>query len=279
MSASVPSPGGRALAAAVPRKSVFISYSRADLVRVRALALALRECGIRTWLDLDDLLPGQRWKEAIADALAAADAMVFCMSALSLESAWTSVELGKAMALALPVIPVAMEPFDAAALPAQLRDLHVHDMSLHPPRHAAAATANGIALALGVAGGAAVQLCAGGAEPSDVVALLVVAMDAASAAAQQACAALAGAGGGAVAELDFGAVGAVRVADLVHWAGQARRAVLVVGASTDYALAGLVLGTLVQAFGSDRSLLLTCGAATAEAEALARAAAVPLQVA
>ena len=67
-------------------KSVFISCSRADLGPVRALALALRRTGLRTWMDLEDLRPGQRWKDAIGSALAAADAMVFCLSALSLES-------------------------------------------------------------------------------------------------------------------------------------------------------------------------------------------------
>ena len=67
-------------------KSVFISYSRADLGLVRALTLALRRSGLRTWMDLDDLRPGQRWKDAIGSALEAADAMVFCLSALSLES-------------------------------------------------------------------------------------------------------------------------------------------------------------------------------------------------
>lgn len=274
MSGEPQPPGhGAPVTAAEPRKAVFISYSRADLARVRTLARALRELGIRTWLDLDDLLPGQRWKEAIADALAAADAMVFCMSALSLESAWTGVELGKASALALPVIPVAMEPFDAAALPAALGDLHVHDMSLYPPRHAAAATARGIAVALGLTPAAAAPL----ADTGDVVALVVVAMHPVSDALHQACAALARDGG--LAHVDCCVADAVRLGDLVHWASRARRAVLVVGESSDYALAGLVLGTLVQAFGSDRALVLSCGVASAAAMALVRVAAVRLQVA
>ncbi len=40
-------------------RSVFISYSRADLGPVRAMALALRRSGLRTWMDLDDLRPGR----------------------------------------------------------------------------------------------------------------------------------------------------------------------------------------------------------------------------
>ena len=251
-------------AAARPHKSVFLSYSRADLAPVRALAMALRRHGLKTWLDLDDLQPGQRWKEAIGAALAGADAMVFCLSALSLESAWTEVEIGKALALGLPIIPVAIEPVDLGALPAALHDLHVHDMSRHPPRAAAALTAQGIASAMGVAPLHPGELHAAA---EDVVDLVVVAMDEAalSDGVPPAAALL-------VETMDFSAPDLVRLADLLHWAGHARRALLQVGPDSDQAMVGLVLGTLCQAFGPARVQVQCRGPAGAALRAAVQAA-------
>lgn len=254
--------------AATPTKLVFISYSRADLGPVRGLAMAMRRTGLRTWMDLEDLRAGQRWKDAIGSALAAADAMVFCLSALSLESAWTSVELDKARARCLPVLPVAIERLDLQRLPQALRDLHVHDMSLHPPRDAARLTAHGIAVALGL------PAAATGAPPLDAAAVsetVLFLMDQPPPAAG-----LARALGSsqAPAWVDFRAGGSLRLGDLLHWAGQARTAALLVGPTTDPALAGLVLGTLCQAFGHRRVLLLGHGPVPATITAAALVAGV-----
>ena len=254
-------------AAARQHPSVFLSYSRADLAPVRALAMALRRHGLKTWLDLDDLQPGQRWKEAIGAALAGADAMVFCLSALSLESAWTEVEIGKALALGLPIIPVAIEPVDLGALPAALHDLHVHDMSRHPPRAAAALTAQGIAGAMGVA-----PLHPGEqqAAAEDVVDLVVVALD-------EACLEDAAPADALLVEtLDFSAPDLVRLADLLHWSGHARRALLRVGPDSDQAMLGLVLGTLCQAFGPALVQVESRGPAGAALRAAVLAAGVAL---
>ena len=254
--------------AAPPTKSVFISYSRADLGPVRALAMALRRTGLRTWMDLEDLRPGQRWKDAIGSALAAADAMVFCVSALSLESAWTSVELGKAHARQLTVLPVAIERLDLQRLPEALRDLHVHDMSLHPPRDAARLTAHGIAGALGLGPGPADLPASHAAAVCETVMFL---MDQPPPAAGLA---LALGSPEAPAWVDFRASGSLRLGDVLHWAGQARTAALLVGPATDPALAGLVLGTLCQAFGHRRVLLLGHGAVPGAIDAAGRVAGV-----
>ena len=254
--------------AAPPTKSVFISYSRADLGPVRALAMALRRAGLRTWMDLEDLRPGQRWKDAIGSALAAADAMVFCLSALSLESAWTSVELGQARARCLPVLPVAIERLDLQRLPEALRDLHVHDMSLHPPRDAARLTAHGIAGALGL------PAAAPGAPARDAPAVCETVLFLMDQPPPAAALALALGSPQAPAWVDFRASGSLRLGDVLHWAGQARTAALLVGPATDPALAGLVLGTLCQAFGHRRVLLLGHGPVPAAIDAAGRVAGV-----
>lgn len=252
-------------------KSVFISYSRADLRAVRPLAQALRRTGLGTWLDLDDLRPGQRWKDAIGDALSAADAFVFCLSGLSLQSAWTSVELARARALALRIIPVAVEAIDFDALPEHLRALQVCDMSRHPPRQAAMLTAHEIALVLGCP----VPPRPDGAR-SGLAALLLVNLGAPLWPGGRWPQALAG--GGAVDCLDLSQPGRVPLDDLADAATQARRALLALGDAAEPAYAGLVLGTLVQAFGARRVALSWCGSGPPPpvVAGLARLAGVPV---
>jgi formylglycine-generating enzyme required for sulfatase activity len=44
---------------------VFISYAREDIETARKLRDDLEKSGIKTWLDKEDLLPGQNWREVI----------------------------------------------------------------------------------------------------------------------------------------------------------------------------------------------------------------------
>ena len=98
-------------------RRVFISYSRADIRHVWAIASALRHEGVETWLDFEDLKPGERWKDAIEAALARADLMLFCVSPNSVESAWTSVELKLALENAVPILPLIVHRVAIEALP------------------------------------------------------------------------------------------------------------------------------------------------------------------
>ncbi len=139
-------------------------------------------------------------------------------------------------------------------MPEALRDLQVHDMSLHPPRDAARLTAHSIAGALGLrpqpTGGPG-QRRLGGVRDGAVP-------DGPATASRRP-----GSGPGqpqAPAWVDLRASGSLRLGDVLHWAGQARTAALLVGPATDPALAGLVLGTLRQAFGQRRVLLVGRGA-------------------
>lgn len=49
--------------------TVFISYAREDSRAARELYSNLSSNGITCWLDLEDLLPGERWKPAIRKAI------------------------------------------------------------------------------------------------------------------------------------------------------------------------------------------------------------------
>ena len=59
---------------------VFLCHSSKDKPAVRELYARLRFDGFSPWLDEEDLLPGQEWKEAIADAVRKSDVVVVCIS-------------------------------------------------------------------------------------------------------------------------------------------------------------------------------------------------------
>lgn len=127
---------------------LFFSYSRGNLLAVRSVAAELRRLGYRTWLDLESPRPAERWREAIERAMAASDAMVYCISRLSLESTWTSVELRAALERGLPVVPLLVDDVAIDQLPPTLRELHLISTAgwapYELPFHAAQAIARSV---------------------------------------------------------------------------------------------------------------------------------------
>lgn len=67
--------------------SVFLSYSREDVERVRPLAAALEKAGHEVWWDRH-ISGGEEFAGAIEEALEAADAVVVAWTATSVKSAW-----------------------------------------------------------------------------------------------------------------------------------------------------------------------------------------------
>jgi len=67
--------------------SLFLSYSREDMGRVRPLAAALEREGHQVWWDRH-IAGGEEFAEAIEQALEAADVVVVCWTATSVRSAW-----------------------------------------------------------------------------------------------------------------------------------------------------------------------------------------------
>lgn len=59
---------------------VFISYVREDSAAVERLCDSLRQNGIRTWIDRNDIRPGTRWKRSIRKAIDQGDFFVACFS-------------------------------------------------------------------------------------------------------------------------------------------------------------------------------------------------------
>jgi hypothetical protein len=59
---------------------VFLSHVREDAVRIERLSADLEARGIRTWIDRNQIKPGQRWQDAIEDAIRSGAFFVACFS-------------------------------------------------------------------------------------------------------------------------------------------------------------------------------------------------------
>jgi hypothetical protein len=65
---------------------VFLCHSSADKDRVRDLCEQLKkETGINPWLDTEQMLPGQNWRGRISKAVRSSDAVIVCLSQLSID--------------------------------------------------------------------------------------------------------------------------------------------------------------------------------------------------
>ena len=70
----------------MPGKSdyqIFLAHANEDKPQVRELYRQLQEAGYRPWLDEEDLLPGQSWRDEIPKAIKKSDLFVACLSILS----------------------------------------------------------------------------------------------------------------------------------------------------------------------------------------------------
>src|SRR5262249_49097893 len=63
-----------------PKRRVFISYVREDLVIVDKIAEALRLVGVDVWLDRTHLKAGDRWVDVIKSAITDGDYFIACFS-------------------------------------------------------------------------------------------------------------------------------------------------------------------------------------------------------
>ena len=70
----------------MPKKSlqIFIAHGSEDKPQVRQLYAKLKEAGYKPWLDEEDLLPGQNWRDEIPEALKNSDLFLACLSSTSI---------------------------------------------------------------------------------------------------------------------------------------------------------------------------------------------------
>ena len=84
----------------------FFSYSREDSAFVLRLAGDLKRAGASVWLDQLDIVPGQRWDNAIEEALAACPRMMVVLSPAAIHSTNVMDEVSFALEEGKTVIPI-----------------------------------------------------------------------------------------------------------------------------------------------------------------------------
>lgn len=93
---------------------VFLSYHSGDAAWVAALRSALVAKNFKVWLDSDQILPGDRYAEALERGLESSRSVALIVSSGSLQSNWVKEEYYRALGLAnsnasLRLIPVLIE--------------------------------------------------------------------------------------------------------------------------------------------------------------------------
>lgn len=88
---------------------VFVSYSREDKKIAHGIAEILERGGHKPWID-NQLVPGQRWKDKLQQAISDCDAFLILLSPSTLDSEWCQWEYGEALDQEKPIFPVIVKP-------------------------------------------------------------------------------------------------------------------------------------------------------------------------
>jgi len=101
---------------------VFISHSHSDEGWVRQFASSLEQHGVDVWLDYHSLQWGESITEAVEKGLRESSVIVLLVTPDSIKSPNLFFEIGAAMGMRKPLIPVVSRELDPSMLPASLRE-------------------------------------------------------------------------------------------------------------------------------------------------------------
>ena len=107
---------------------IFVSYVRTDAHKVKPLLESLKSWGHELWLDVEHLLPGQRWRLEVEKAIRDADVVIVCVSEAWRKSSSARFELKKALDLVdrrpdrIFLVPVILETMES--YPEVLQDIN-----------------------------------------------------------------------------------------------------------------------------------------------------------
>lgn len=106
---------------------VFISYSRANRAKAEAVRLKLEAFSLDYYFDLEKTDGGANFPDVIDRALRDSKAVLCCWSPAYFASSWCMIECRDGLARG-KLVPVAVEPFDMFAPPADLRQINWFDL-------------------------------------------------------------------------------------------------------------------------------------------------------
>jgi hypothetical protein len=102
-------------------RRVFISYSQGAAGPAMAATDAIRKAGVRVWLDVERLKPGDRWDNEIKAAIEDADALVLFIP--TSQSAFLHREIELARAKGIRILPVLSADVPRNEMPSEISNL------------------------------------------------------------------------------------------------------------------------------------------------------------
>lgn len=101
---------------------VFISYTRSDADWARSFAEALKQRGVRVWLDQWEIPAGVPFREALEAGLRESEVFVALIDPGFSLNPNLLFELGAAIGMGKRVVPIVPRQADTAKLPSELRN-------------------------------------------------------------------------------------------------------------------------------------------------------------
>ena len=103
---------------------IFMSYARSDARFCEFLENELKRRGYSIWKDTTDLLVGDDWRRAIADAIEESTHLIVLLSPRSVERPEVTRELDSALHAGKPILPILLEP---CPIPEQIHNINYID--------------------------------------------------------------------------------------------------------------------------------------------------------
>lgn len=100
---------------------VFISYSKADADWARSFAEALKQRGVRVWLDQFQIAAGESLREGLETGLRESDVFVALFDPASSLKPNFFFELGAAISMGKRVVPIVPRELEESTLPLEVR--------------------------------------------------------------------------------------------------------------------------------------------------------------
>ncbi len=104
------------------KPTVFISHSFSDEGWTREFASSLQQRGVKVWLDSNSNHQGHSLTEAIEKGLRQSSVIALLVTPDTINRPNLFFEIGAAMGMGKPLIPVVSKDIDPSALPVSLRD-------------------------------------------------------------------------------------------------------------------------------------------------------------
>jgi predicted nucleotide-binding protein len=100
---------------------VFISHSSSDETWAREFANSLQQRGLKVWFDSNAIHSGQSLTQAVEKGLRESSVIVLLVTSDTLKRPNLFFEIGAAMGMGKPLVPVVSKDIDPSTLPISLR--------------------------------------------------------------------------------------------------------------------------------------------------------------